>query len=159
MQWKKPLHVIQSTIPQGCRSSLVSDNLAVQLCKAQEEKVRLTSRNWQQELLQRFCQQTPKPNATGAAGEVAAAGLQETALGVAGHVEQSPESYWQLAPGVRLRMLRELCHAVLNTYIFRSVVITHSRTNAEPILVTLSTCCKVLPFKQIWLHMCDNLPM
>ena len=37
----------------------------------------------------------------------------------AGQHQTAPDDYWQLAPGVRLAMLRSLCHAALNTYIFR----------------------------------------
>ena len=93
----------------------------MQLCKAQEIKIRLTSRNWQQELCQHFlAPPAPASNAASTASDSQDAeitGLQETALAAAG--QDGTDGYWGLAPGVRLRMLRELCYAVLNTYIFR----------------------------------------
>lgn len=97
----------------------------MQLCKAQEERIRLTSRNWQQELCHRFLHEAPKPNASGAAGGAEGQGLDgceaqgPCAAGAAGQDGQGCQGYWQLAPGVRLRLLKKLCYAVLNTYIFR----------------------------------------
>lgn len=96
----------------------------MQLCKAQEERIRLTSRNWQQELCQRFLHEAPKLDAASAVGETIGQGLdgckaQGIAPGAAGQDGQGCKGYWQLAPGVRLRLLKKLCYAVLNTYIFR----------------------------------------
>lgn len=100
----------------------------MQLCKAQEEKIRLTSRNWQQELCQRFLHKGSKPNGSSAAPGAISKGLsnckaQESAPAAAG---QDGQGYWQVAPGVRLRMLKELCYAVLNTYIFRQAYLPPS---------------------------------
>ena len=72
---------------------------------------------WQQETCQRFLHKASHPDtptevtadATGALH-----GLAPSRTSPAG-----PCGYWQLAPGVRLRMLRDLCLATLDTYIFR----------------------------------------
>ena len=107
-----------------------SCSLCVQLCKAQEEKIRLTSRNWQQELCQRFLHEAPKPNGAGTFRGAIGQGLddcqlQQSAPGAAG---QDRQGYWQVAPGVRLRLLKELCYAVLNTYIFRQACLSYCNT-------------------------------
>ena len=104
---------------------LMVANCYVQLCKAQEEKVRLTSRNWQQELCQRFLHEAPKPGGASIAEEATGKGSTEgraevAAPGAAGQ-GGACGGYWQLAARVRLRLLKQLCHAVLNTYIFRQV--------------------------------------
>ena len=96
----------------------------VQLCKAQEVKIRLTSRNWQQELCQRFLPEAPKPNGFSVACGATCQGLndckpQKNAPAAAGQDEQRCQEYCQLAPCVRLKLLQQLCYAVLNTYIFR----------------------------------------
>ena len=99
--------------------------VSVQLCKAQDAKVRLTSKNWQHELCRRFLHVAPKPNAAITSAGFAVVGQGEprapgTAPEAPGPNEEwSSAKYWQLEPCVRLRMLRDLCLAVLNTYIFR----------------------------------------
>ena len=100
-------------------------SVSVQLCNAQEVKVRLTSRNWQQEVCQRFLQQPYKPHADSTEEEHAEQGgpstraSQEQPPTASEQAGTGSDEYWKLAAGVRLRMLRELCYAVLNTYIFR----------------------------------------
>lgn len=103
-------------VPHSC-------NCCAQLYKAQEEKTRLTSRNWQLELCQRFLHDAPKPDGASIAEDAASHGLSEGWAEAAGPAAAGQGGgrggYWQLAPGVRLRLLQQLCYAVLNTYIFR----------------------------------------
>ena len=104
-------------------------SVCVQVCKAQEEKIRLTSRNWQQELCQRFLHEAPKTNGVAAVRGAIGQGLddgkaQKSALAAVGQDGQGSKGYWQVAPGVRLRLLKELCYAVLNTYIFRQACLS-----------------------------------
>ena len=95
---------------------MLHTSLAMQLCKAQEVKIRLTGDTWQQETCQRFlCQADMPPQAT-CDGIRAVLGMAPSRASL-GHTEAC--GYWQLAPGVRLRMLRDLCLAALDTYIFR----------------------------------------
>ena len=96
----------------------------MQLCKAQEVKIRLTGDTWQQETCQRFLHQVLKPDVPNAAEcSTAPSGAARAVPGNApGELGQGPTAlceYWQLLPGVRLRMLRDLCDAALDTYIFR----------------------------------------
>lgn len=129
-----------------------SCSVCVQLCKAQEEKIRLTSRNWQQELCQRFLHEASKPNGAGALRGAIGLGLddckaQESAADAAG---QGYKAYWQVVPGVRLRLLKELCYAVLNTYIFRQACLSFHSTVILPRCchpaVVPSFCCRVVIF-------------
>jgi len=93
---------------------------SVQLCKAQEVKIRLTGDTWQQETCQRFFHQASAPEAAPPATSDGIGALLGTAPSGAGQgAAAAPVEYWQLAPGVRLRMLRGLCLAALDTYIFR----------------------------------------
>lgn len=131
-----------------------SGSVCVQLCKAQEENIRLTSRNWQQELCRRFLHEAPKPNGAGAIPGAVGQGLddckaQESAPGAAGQDGQGYKGYWQVAPGVRLRLLKELCYAVLNTYIFRQAYLLSFCFGTVILLwqchftVKSSSCCGV----------------
>ncbi|DBA91476.1 hypothetical protein WJX77_005924 [Trebouxia sp. C0004] len=92
------------------------------LCKAQEVKIRLTGDAWQQETCHRFFHQASAPKAAPRAAPDGIGALLRTAPHGAGQGTAAPVSYWQLAPGVRLRMLRELCLAALDTYIFRQYI-------------------------------------
>jgi len=91
----------------------------VQLCKAQEIKIRLTGDAWQHETCQRFFPEASGPEAAPRATSEGIGAILRTAPSGAGQSAAAPEGYWQLAPGVRLRMLRDLCLAALDTYIFR----------------------------------------
>ena len=118
----------------------------MQLYKAQEVKVNVTQDTWQQEMCDRFHHPFPTTDSLAAASEadpgsaldragrsqIALDGIHdpegsyssaEAVLGGApnraGQRQTAPDDYWQLTPGVRLTMLRSLCHAALNTYIFR----------------------------------------
>ncbi|KAL3137478.1 hypothetical protein ABBQ38_004767 [Trebouxia sp. C0009 RCD-2024] len=66
---------------QGERSSSPLGHLHIQLLsvlsKAQEEKVRVTSRNWHHELCQRFLHVAPKPDGASMTEEAAGQGLSE----------------------------------------------------------------------------------
>lgn len=88
----------------------------MQLCKAQEVKIRLTGDTWQQETCQRFLHKADMPP------QATFDGLEaepDIAPSTASPGQTEGYRYWQLAPGVRLRMLRDLCLATLDTYIFR----------------------------------------
>lgn len=99
----------------------------------------MTSRNWHHELCQRFLHVAPKPDGASMTEEAAGQGLSE------GRAEEAAPAaagqggggggYWQLAPGVRLRLLKQLCYAVLNTYIFR-------QASREPLLWCCWVCLK-----------------
>jgi len=88
---------------------------SVQLCKAQEVKIRLTGDTWQQETCQRFFHQAAPLATSDGIGAL----LGPAPSGAGQGAAAAPLEYWQLAPGVRLRMLRDLCLAALDTYIFR----------------------------------------
>ncbi|DBA91418.1 TPA: hypothetical protein ACH3X2_003950 [Trebouxia sp. C0005] len=94
------------------------------LCKAQEVKIRLTGDTWQQETCQRFFHQASAPEAAPQATSDSAGALLGMAPTGAGQGTAAPVGYWQLAPGVRLRMLRDLCLAALDTYIFKQYIET-----------------------------------
>lgn len=89
---------------------------AMQLCKAQEVKIRLTGDTWQQETCQRFLH---KPDMPPQATIDVARAQPDIAPSRECPGQTEVCGYWQLAPGVRLRMLRDLCLAALDTYIFR----------------------------------------
>ena len=114
--------------------------------------MRLTSRNWQQELCQRFLHEAPKPNGVSAARGAIGQGLddckaQESGPGAAEQDGQGYKGYWQVAPGVRLRLLKQLCYAVLNTYIFRQACLLPSCCATVilycscAVALLLSACC------------------